>query len=116
MLKIFGIKNCDTVKKTIKWAEEKALDFTFHDYRKEGVTEELLKEFISDFGLDILLNKRSTTWRKLPDEVKDNLNEKSALKIMMDNPAIIKRPILMTKLEKFIGFSKKDQSILDEKF
>ncbi len=116
MLKIFGIKNCDTVKKTIKWAEEKALDFTFHDYRKEGVTEELLKEFISDFGLDILLNKRSATWRKLSDEVKNNLNEKNALKIMMDNPAIIKRPIFKTESEKFIGFSKKDQSILDEKF
>jgi Spx/MgsR family transcriptional regulator len=116
MLKIYGIKNCDTLKKSLKWAEEKGLEFTFHDYRKEGVTEALLKSFIATFDLDILVNKRGTTWRKLPDELKDQLDEESALKIMMDNPAIIKRPIFVTGSEKFIGFSKKDQIILNEKF
>lgn len=116
MIKIFGIKNCDTIKKSLKWAEEKGLEFTFHDYRKDGVTPELLNEFIADFGLDVLVNKRGTTWRKLPDDVKDSLDEESALKIMMDNPAIIKRPIFVMGSEKFIGFSKKDQIILNDKF
>jgi len=93
MINIFGIKNCDTMKKAIKWLEASDLAFTFHDYRKDGITEDMVRGWVSEFSLEVILNKRGTTWRKLPDDVKDSLNEASAITLLVQNEAMIKRPI-----------------------
>ena len=102
---MYGIKNCDTIKKAKKWLDEKGVEFTFHDYRKDGLSDELLSSLESTLGWEALLNKRGTTWRKLPEETKDAVNKESALLIMLENPAIIKRPILNTGSSLELGFS-----------
>lgn len=102
---MYGIKNCDTIKKAKKWLNEHDVQFTFHDYRKDGLSEELLSSLESSLGWESLLNKRGTTWRKLPEEIKDSINRESAIAIMLENPAIIKRPILNTGKSLELGFS-----------
>jgi len=102
---MYGIKNCDTIKKAKKWLDENGVEFTFHDYRKDGLSDELLSSLESTLGWEALLNKRGTTWRKLPDETKDSINKEAALLIMLENPAIIKRPILNIGNSLELGFS-----------
>jgi len=104
MTTLYGIKNCDTIKKAKRWLEENNIEFTFHDFRKDGLDEKLLRQWMKNPGWQILLNKRGTTWRQLPEDVKNNINERSAFEIMKDNPAIIKRPVLMIDDECHVGF------------
>jgi len=94
MTTLYGIPNCDTVKKARRWLEENNIDFTFHNFKKDGLDSDLLDNWFSIIGWEVLLNKRGTTWRKLDDNIKNNIDESSAKKIMLDNPSIIKRPIL----------------------
>jgi arsenate reductase (glutaredoxin) len=94
MITIYGIPNCDTIKKTRKWLKENDIDYQFHDYKKQGVPEKNLKTWVKQLGWEALLNKRGTTWRKLDDDVKESIDQKSAIQIMLDNPSIIKRPVL----------------------
>lgn len=115
MIKIYGIKNCDTMKKAFKWMEANDIDFQFHDYRKDGISEEMVSEFVEQLGIDLVLNKRGTTWRKVPDDIKDNIDEAGAIKLMAENEAMIKRPIFDLGGEWAIGFAKKDQAMLEEK-
>ena len=114
MIKIYGIKNCDTMKKAFKWMEDNGLDYQFHDYRKDRISEGMVAGFVAALGLDLVLNKRGTTWRKLPDDIKDNIDEAGAIKLMAENEAMIKRPIFDLNGELAIGFAKKDQAILEE--
>ena len=102
---MYGIKNCDTIKKAKKWLETNGVEFTFHDYRTQGLSDELLASLESSLGWEAMLNKRGTTWRKLPEETKDAINKETALIIMLENPAIIKRPILDTGKTLELGFS-----------
>jgi len=102
---MYGIKNCDTIKKARKWLEDAGVDYQFHDYKKDGLSAELLDGWIRELGYEALLNKRGTTWRKLPDDIKDNIDEQSARAVMLDNPSIIKRPLLDTGSAKVLGFS-----------
>ncbi len=94
MLKIYGIPNCDTMKKARKWLEANGVDYEFHDYKKSGVPEKELHQWVKKLGWDILLNRRGTTWRKLDDSIKNNIDKASAIKVMLENPSIIKRPVL----------------------
>lgn len=112
MIKIYGIKNCDTMKKAMKWLEEKNISYVFHDYRKDGINEDLVRGFVNELGLDKVLNTRGTTWRKLPDSIKNNLDEEGAIKLLTENEAMIKRPIFDLGEKLFIGFTKKDQEEL----
>ena len=105
MVTMYGIKNCDTIKKARKWLEDAGVDYQFHDYKKDGLSAELLDDWIRELGYEALLNKRGTTWRKLPDDIKDNIDEQSARAVMLDNPSIIKRPLLDTGSAKVLGFS-----------
>ncbi|MCT7358405.1 ArsC family reductase [Thalassolituus sp. 59MF3M-4] len=105
MVTMYGIKNCDTIKKARKWLEDAGVDYQFHDYKKDGLSAELLDGWIRELGYEALLNKRGTTWRKLPDDIKDNIDEQSARAVMLDNPSIIKRPLLDTGSAKVLGFS-----------
>jgi arsenate reductase len=115
MIKIFGIKNCDTMKKAFKWMDANGLDYQFHDYRKDGVSEVMVQGFVSELGLELVLNTRGTTWRKLSDDVKNNLDDASTIKLLADNEAMIKRPIFDFGDGWAIGFAKKDQAALEER-
>ena len=104
MIKIYGIPNCDTMKKARRWLEASGIDYDFHDYKKRGVPEKNLKAWVQKAGWETLLNKRGTTWRKLDDELKHNIDNESAIKTMLDNPSIIKRPVLESNQLLLIGF------------
>ncbi|MFC7049174.1 ArsC family reductase [Emcibacter nanhaiensis] len=113
MITVYGIKNCDTIKKALKWLEEKGQEFQFHDYRKDGIEETWLRERVAELGWENLLNRRGTTWRKLPDEVKNSVDEEQAIRLMIEQPAMIKRPLFDLGTERRLGFSKKDQEQLE---
>lgn len=113
MIKIFGIKNCDTMKKAFKWLDENGFEYQFHDYRKQGITEDMVRGFVDELGLDVVLNKRGTTWRKLPDDQKENLDEEAAIKLLVQNEAMIKRPIFDLGDHIIVGFSKDKISELE---
>jgi arsenate reductase len=94
MTTIYGIKNCDTVKKATKWLDKQAIEYTFFDFKKQPLTQELLSEFVSKSSWDILLNKRSTTFRNLPEEIKNNLTDEIAFQAVLAQPTLLKRPLL----------------------
>ncbi|MEJ6476081.1 ArsC family reductase [Pseudoalteromonas piscicida] len=101
---MYGISNCDTIKKAKKYLQEHDIEFTFHDYRKDGIDETLLTTFFQQLGWENVLNKRGTTYRALSDEQKQNLNETSAKQHLLDAPAMIKRPILHYQGQYHLGF------------
>lgn len=102
---MYGIANCDTIKKAKKWLDNEGIDFSFHDYRKHGLDADLLNKWADALGWEVLLNRRGTTWRKLSDDIKENIDRKSAIKVMLENPAIIKRPLLDKDNKFHSGFS-----------
>ncbi|VAW74327.1 FIG138056: a glutathione-dependent thiol reductase [hydrothermal vent metagenome] len=102
---LFGITSCDTIRKAKQWLTQHNVDFEFHDYKKKGVPEKALKQWIKQVGWEVLLNKRGTTWRKLDDSIKESVDEKSAIQIMLNNPSIIKRPVLDIDGQYQVGFS-----------
>lgn len=104
MIKMYGIPNCDTIKKARKWLEANDVDYTFHDYKKSGVPEKNLKQWVKKVGWKTLLNQRGTTWRKIDDSVKQNIDEATSIKIMINNSSIIKRPILEFGAQLLVGF------------
>jgi len=107
MITLYGIKNCDTMKKAFQWLDKHGVEYQFHDYKKQRIDEKTLSAWSKKVGWETLLNRRGTTWRKLPDKVKDTINEKSALKIMQEQPSIIKRPVLKQGSSCIVGFDEK---------
>jgi len=105
MITLYGIPNCDTVKKARKWLLAHDIDYRFHNYKSNGVPEKELNNWIKQVGWETLLNKRGTTWRKLDDASKDKLTEKSAVRLMRDNPSLIKRPVLDHDGKITVGFA-----------
>jgi arsenate reductase len=91
---IYGIKNCDTMKKARAWLDKRGLEYTFHDYKTAGIERERLERWSKKVGWETLLNRAGTTFRKLPDKDKSALNEVKAIKLMLDQPSMIKRPVL----------------------
>lgn len=91
---IYGIKNCDTMKKARAWLDKHGVDYTFHDYKTAGIARAQLERWSKKVGWDTLLNRAGTTFRKLPDKDKANVNEAKAIKLMLDQPSMIKRPVL----------------------
>ena len=112
MFVMYGIKNCDTIKKARKWLEENNVVYEFFDYKKEGVSAELADTFVKDLGWESLINKRGTTWRNLPEEIKNNVDETIAKQLMIENPSIIKRPLLDTGTKKVLGFKAEEYQTL----
>ena len=104
MTKIYGIKNCDTIKKALKWLDTNNIPYEFHDFKTAGLPQALLNEWLEKSSWDLLINKRSTTYRGLPQETKDNLNEALACQAMLDHPTLVKRPVLVTNPKIHIGF------------
>jgi arsenate reductase (glutaredoxin) len=91
---IYGIKNCDTMKKARGWLEENDVAYAFHDYKTEGIDRARLERWAKSVGWETLLNRVGTTFRKLPDSAKNNLTEAKAIALMLDQPSMIKRPVL----------------------
>ncbi len=106
MITVYGISNCDTVRKARKWLEAHKVAFHFHDFRKDGLSQEQLKSWAEALGWEALLNKRGTTWRKLPDEAKSDVDQAKAIALMLEHPAMIKRPLVaIAEDEYLLGFS-----------
>ena len=105
MVTLYGIHNCDTVKKARAWLEERSIPYTFHDFRKDGLNHIMLRAWVDEFGWEILLNRKGITWRNLPETTRLNMNEATALAVMEDQPAIIKRPLLDMGTRHVVGFS-----------
>jgi Spx/MgsR family transcriptional regulator len=114
MIKIYGIPNCDTMKKARRWLDERGIEYRFHNYKKDGLEEQLLLGWVEKLGWEALLNKRGMIWRKLDDATRANIDMESAIRVMLENPSIIKRPVLDTGKELHVGFKESEyQSIFD---
>ena len=104
MITLFGINNCDTIKKTRKWLDLHDIDYEFHDYKKAGCPEELIGRFLTQFSHEELINTRGTTWRKLPESVRQSLDSSAAIRLMHQQPSLIRRPIINAGSDWLIGF------------
>ncbi|GAB3534688.1 ArsC family reductase [Photobacterium alginatilyticum] len=100
----YGIKNCDTIKKMKKWLEAENIEYRFHDYRTDGLDQAMLEAFEAQLGWEAMVNKRGTTYRQLSDEQKAGLNRETALTLMLEYPAMIKRPLLVHNESYHLGF------------
>lgn len=107
MTKLYGIKNCDTVKKARKWLTEHAIEYTFHDFRQDGLDPAQLHAWSQAVGWETLLNRRGTTWRQLNQAERKDIDEDHALMLMHDLPTLIKRPVLEYQDEVVVGFAEK---------
>ena len=106
---IYGIKNCDTMKKARTWLEKHGIDHTFHDYKAAGIDREQLEKWAKKVGWETLLNRAGTTFRKLPDKDKAAVTEAKAIKLMLEQPSMIKRPVLELGGGKLlVGFKPED--------
>lgn len=108
MLTLYGIKNCDTVKKARRWLDQQGLDYQFHDFKKDGLDTALLSEWEQASGWESLINRRGTTWRKLPETVRDTMTARTAREVMLENPSIIKRPVVNHNGQISVGFDADD--------
>jgi arsenate reductase len=102
--KIYGIKNCDTMKKAFAWLDSHKIDYAFHDYKKDGVPAERLRAWAKQAGWESLVNMRGPTYRKIPDAEKENLNEARAIKLLEQHSSAIKRPVLESGSKLLVGF------------
>jgi arsenate reductase len=105
MTTLYGINNCDTVKKAKKWLDSHGIEYEFYDYKKQAPSVDFLKEMLEKHGLDTIVNKRGTTYRKLSQEEKDSLSITNAPELLVNNSSIIKRPILVRTKDSHVGFS-----------
>jgi Spx/MgsR family transcriptional regulator len=101
---IYGIKNCDTMKKARSWLDTHKVAYAFHDYKASGIDKTTLAEWTKAVGWETLLNRAGTTFKKLPDADKANVTEKKALALMLAQPSMIKRPVLNTGKKLIVGF------------
>ena len=109
MTTLFGIKNCDTVKKARRWLDNKGHDYQFHDLRVDGLDAPTLKSWLTHLDKDVLINKRSTTWKQLSDSEKSLFEhaplDSKAIAIVLAQPTLLKRPILSQNADLFVGFN-----------
>jgi Spx/MgsR family transcriptional regulator len=105
MIVVYGIKNCDSVKKARNWLEARHIAYRFHDYRVDGLEAALLQRFVDALGMDAVLNQRSTSWRQLDDAQKSDLTPDKAVQLMLAVPTLIKRPILDNGQQLIVGFN-----------
>ncbi|MEZ5744312.1 MAG: ArsC family reductase [Sphingomonadaceae bacterium] len=107
---VYGIPNCDTVKKARKWLDAQGIAYVFHDYKKEGADAGKLAVWVDAAGWETVLNRRGTTFRKLPDADKEGLDAAKAVRVMEANPSCIKRPVVEHAGGVLVGFSEDDWS------
>ena len=103
-MKMYGIPNCDTVRKARKFLEENGTEYEFHDFKKQGLSIDTIQSWLSSQPIDVIVNKRSTSWKQLTDEQKQNLMNQTNLSPLTEMPTLIKRPVLETNSEVLFGF------------
>jgi arsenate reductase (glutaredoxin) len=101
---LYGVKNCDTMKKARAWLDGHGVAYDFHDYKTQGIAKDKLKQWSDELGWETLLNRAGTTFRKLPETDREGLNERKALALMMAQPSMIKRPVLDVGGKLVVGF------------
>lgn len=109
---MYGIPNCDTIKKAKAFLDSNNVSYEFHDYKKLGVKPELLRHWCATLGYENVLNRRGTTWRKLDEDTKAEINEDTAILLMQELPSMIKRPILDTGKKLVLGFDQSEYESL----
>jgi Spx/MgsR family transcriptional regulator len=102
---LYGIPNCDTIKKAKHWLNQHEIVYTFHDFRKNGIEPTLVAHFCQDLGWENVLNKRGTTYRQLSDEQKQSINGITIIDLLVEYPAMIKRPVLSADGILHVGFN-----------
>ena len=107
MLTVFGIKSCDTCRKARKYLTGKNIEHRFHDLRNDGLDIQMLERWVTRLGWELLLNKKSLTWRKIPEVDRNSISKDKALAIMIESPTLIKRPVLEADNFIAVGFSEK---------
>lgn len=105
---LYGIPNCDTVRKARKFLEAQQVDYQFHDFRKDGLTEDTLQNWLQQQPIDVIVNKRSTGWKQLTDEQKQQLMAGDNMLLLAEIPTLIKRPVLQTDTALLFGFKEPD--------
>ena len=101
---VYGIKNCDTVRKATKWLTTNNIDHQLYDFKTQPLTDELLTDFVKQSDWSLLLNKRSTTFRNLPDEIKNNLTDDVMFAAVLEQPTLLKRPLISLEGQLHLGF------------
>ena len=104
MTTVYGIRNCDTVKKARAWLDGRGIAYGFHDYKTSGVDEARLRRWVGQVGWERLLNRSGTTFRTLPDSEKEGIDEDKAVTLMLAQPSMIRRPVLEAGGELLVGF------------
>ena len=112
MIKVYGLKNCDTCRKALKWLENEGLIYEFKDIRADGFSDEQLQSWIDHASWEALLNRRGTTWRKLRDADKEGIDETKAKELMRYQPSLIKRPVFETPSGTVVGFKEAEMIAL----
>lgn len=105
---MFGIKNCDTIKKARTWLESRGVAYSFHDYKTSGIDRERLSAWVDELGWETLLNRSGTTFRKLPETDREHIDRDKAILLMLSQPSMIKRPVLDTGERRVVGFKPTD--------
>lgn len=114
---MYGIKNCDTVRKAIKWLKQHDISHFFHDIRSDGLSKKMLEKWLASTEFETILNKKSVTWRKLPAEAQEKVSELKAIDLLLEWPTMIKRPILDIDGDIHVGFTTdKYEVIFSSKF
>ncbi|MDH5750237.1 MAG: ArsC family reductase [Rhodospirillales bacterium] len=114
MITVYGIKNCDTCRKALKWLKEQDIRADFHDLRADGLDRDRLENWIGELGFETLLNRRGTTWRNLAAKDKDGLDEKRAARLMLAHPTLIKRPLFDLGDCRLVGFTQAEKDRLQQ--
>ena len=115
MITLYGIKNCDTVKKAKRWLEQSAIEYHFHDFREDGIDRDTVAAWLDELGWETLVNRRSTTWKQLEPSVRETMDAEHALIAILEHPTLIKRPLLDTGRERTVGFKADQYQDLFEK-
>jgi Spx/MgsR family transcriptional regulator len=109
VITVYGIPNCDTTRKAMLLLKKNKIEFSFHDYKKEGISRQKLEDWCNKSGWELIFNKRSTTWRELPETEQKNItSQQAAIKLMMANNSIIKRPVIEIGTKLIVGFNEKE--------
>lgn len=104
MVTLYGIRNCDTMKKAWSWLDAQGVAYDFHDYKKAGIDRARLESWVKELGWETLLNKAGTTFRKLPEADRQGLDAEKAIALMLAQPSLIKRPVLDLGSRRLVGF------------
>lgn len=105
VITLYGIKNCDTVKKARKWLDLHNIDYTFHDFREDGLDPDAVQTWIDELGWQNLVNRRSQSWKSLHEKARLDMDDAGAFKAVLSHPTLIKRPLLDTGQQRYTGFS-----------